>query len=230
MTSGEASSMRGRLYFYAYWFRESRSYLSDLAARQYSKDSEAALTQELVIAREYFLHTIQHDPQFLQGFQPLGLVNREVAWLYTDGSLEHEKTAKGIGGVCFPAAPDVECPLWYGECMDPNIPGYNHIAPVEMFAILRALILFGHRLQGKALWLFCDNTHSVGCLLRRSSTVHEETRKRRFPDSTPHTPEEHFAGLPDTLRRGRRLEAPLCCPPHRRGSRPRLCATGHRTV
>ena len=54
MASGETSSVRGRLYFYAYRFRESRSYFNVLAARQYSKDSEAALTQELIIAPEYF--------------------------------------------------------------------------------------------------------------------------------------------------------------------------------
>ena len=67
MASGEASSMRDRLYFYAYWFRESRSYLRELAARQYAQDAESALTQELVIALEYFLHTFQHDPKCLEG-------------------------------------------------------------------------------------------------------------------------------------------------------------------
>ena len=194
--------MRGRLYFYAYWFRESRSYLSELAARQYSKSSDSALTHELVLALEYFLYTLQHDPKFLEGIQPLTLLGRAVGWLYTDGSLEHEKTVKGIGGVCVPDWPDVTCPLWYGEYIDPNVSGYHHIAPVEMVAILRALPLFGQQLTGKAVWLFCDNTHAVGCLLRRSSMIQEETRKRRFPGSTPHTPEEHFLALSDNLRRG----------------------------
>ena len=93
--------MRARLYFFvAYWFRESRSYLIELAARQYAKNAESALTQELVIALEYFLHTVQHDSKFLEGIQLLALIDREVAWLYTDGSLEHEKTVTGIGGVC----------------------------------------------------------------------------------------------------------------------------------
>ena len=196
--------MRGRLYFYAYWFRESRSYLSELAARQYSKSSDSALTHELVLALEYFLYTLQHDPKFLEGIQPLTLLGREVGWLYTDGSLEHEKTVKGIGGVCFPAPPEgagKQTPSWYGEYIDPSVPGYTHIAPIEMFAILRALALFGHLLRGKAVWLFCDNTHAVGCLLRRSSMIREETRKRSL-ESRPHTPEDHFYALPANLRRG----------------------------
>ena len=204
MTSGEASSMRGRLYFYAYWFRESRSYLSELAARQYSKSSDSALTHELVLALEYFLYTLQHDPKFLEGIQPLTLLGRTVGWLYTDGSLEHEKTVKGIGGVCFPAPPEgdgKQAPSWFGEYIDPNVSGYHHIAPIEMFAIFRALTLFGHLLRGKAIWLFCDNTHAVGCLLRRSSMVPEETRKRPV-ESRAHTPEEHFYALPANLRRG----------------------------
>ena len=204
MTTGEASSMRGRLYFYAYWFRESRSYLSELAARQYSKSSDSALTHELVLALEYFLYTLQHDPKFLEGIQPLTLLGRAVGWLYTDGSLEHEKTVKGIGGVCFPASPEgaeKQTPSWYGEYIDPSVSGYNHIAPIEMFAIFRALALFGHLLKGKAVWLFCDNTHAVGCLLRRSSMIQEETRKRAL-ESRPHTPEDHFYALPANLRRG----------------------------
>ena len=196
--------MRARLYFFvAYWFCESRSYLSELAARQYAKNAESALTQELVIALEYFLHTVQYDPKFLKVIQPLALLDRAVAWLHTDGSLEHEKTFQGICGVCFPASPDVTCPpLWYGEYIDPNVSGYHHIAPVEMVAILRALPLFGQQLTGKAVWLFCDNTHAVGCLLRRSSMIQEETRKRRFPGSTPHTPEEQFHAFSENLRRG----------------------------
>ena len=72
----------------------------------------------------------------------MGLANREVSWLYADGSLEHDKIVKGIGGDCFPTSPETECPLWKGECIDPKIPGYNHIVPIEMFAILRALTLF----------------------------------------------------------------------------------------
>ena len=32
--------------------------------------------------------------------------------------------------------------------------------------------------------------------------VQEETRKRRSPGGTPHTPEEHFYALSDNLRRG----------------------------
>ena len=70
---------------------------------------------------EYFLYTLQHDPKFLEGIQPLTLLGRAVGWLYTDGSLEHEKTVKGIGGVCFPAPPEgagKQTPSWYGEYID----------------------------------------------------------------------------------------------------------------
>ena len=203
LTSGQASSMRGRLFFYAHWFQASRSHLTELAARQYSKEPDSALTHELVVALEFFLHTVKADPKFLAGIEPFKLLNREVSWLYTDGSLEHEKTQKGIGGVCFPSL-QAE-PEWYGEFMNPNVPGYNHIAPIEMFAILRALTLFGVHFRGRALWLFCDNTHAVGCLLRRSAHVREEPRagqKRTVAQCQRRlTPEEHFYKLPKNLRR-----------------------------
>ena len=204
LTSGEASSMRGRLYFYAAWFQEARSHLAELAARQYSKNSEAILTQELIIAFEFFLHTLKSDSRFLDGIQPWKIVNRAVAWLYTDGSLEGNKTLKGIGGICFPSLSPPA--YWYGESISPTVPGYHHIAPIEMYAILRALVLFGPLLQGKAVWLFCDNAHSVGCLLRRSSMVREDSsvsRKRPFSTcDTPKTPEQHFLELSDDIKRG----------------------------
>ena len=203
LTSGEASSMRGRLFFYAHWFQEARSYLSEFAARQYAAAPESALTEELILALEYFLHILQHDERFLAGIEPFKLLSREICWLYTDGSLEHNKTVKGIGGICFPSLKAT--PEWFGEYMNPNTPGYEHIAPIEMFAISRALTLFGHHLRGKALWLFCDNTHSVGCLLRRSSMVRAE---RQIGEKRPRTtcerhlsPEEHFQRLPKNLRR-----------------------------
>ena len=200
--------MRGRLFFYLYWFQESRSHLCEFAARQYSRAPENELTVELILAIEFFLHTLKHDERFLAGIQPFKLLNREVSWLYTDGSLEHNKTVKGIGGVCFSHASAT--PEWFGEYMNPNTPGYEHIAPIEMFAILRALTLFGPSLQGKALWLFCDNTHSVGCLLRRSSMVQEGTSDKTVAGQKRPwtackrtlTPEEHFYALPRNLRRG----------------------------
>ena len=75
-----------------------------------------------------------------------------------------------------------------------------------MYAIWRALNLFEPLIRDKALWLFCDNTHSVGCLLRRSSMVREETasRPKRAPFGPVNrklTPEEQFNALPDDIRR-----------------------------
>lgn len=201
LTSGEAASMRGRLFFYAAWFQESRSYLSEFAARQYASAPESALTEELILALEFFLHTLQHNTQFLEGIKPLDFLNRAVAWLYTDGSLEHEKTFKGIGGICFASASAT--PLWYGEVIDPSAPGFDHIAPVEMYAILRALNLFENQLRDKALWLFCDNSHSVGCLLRRSALIRQHVIKPTFKPVTPDfrfTPEEHFLRLEGGIR------------------------------
>ena len=56
-------------------------------------------------------------------------MNREIAWLYTDGPLEHSKTVKGIGCVCFNSLTSL--PGWFGECMNPNTPGYEHIRFLE---------------------------------------------------------------------------------------------------
>ena len=206
LTSGDASSMRGRLFFYAYWFQEARSYLAAFAARQYCQDPESGLTQELILALNFFLHTLKYDPKFIAGIQPLHIMNRAVCYLYTDGSLEGHHSFpnlrhKAIGGIIFEYAG--ANPLWFGESINPSTPGYRHIAPVEMFAILRALHLFGDQIRDKAVWLFCDNAHSVGCLLRRSSKVNETpTRKRATPSGqpVPPSPEAQFLALEDDIR------------------------------
>ena len=206
LSTGEASSMRGRLFFYLAWFQESRSYMSAIAARQYSKFPDTSLTAELIISLEFFLHTLRYDKTFLEGVKPLSFFNRSIAWLYTDGSLEKNKTVKGIGGLCF--ASKIAAPLWYGELIPPDIPGYTHIAPIEMYAIFRAINLFENEIRDKALWLFCDNMHSVGCLLKRSSMFREteNPRKRVFTESYDEndrrlTPEEHFLRLSDDIQR-----------------------------
>ena len=77
----------------------------------------------------------------------MSMGNREVAWLYTDGSLEHEKTVGGIGGGYFPTSPDMGRPLCYGEYMNPQTPGYNNVAPIAMYAILRAAYPFGAHVE-----------------------------------------------------------------------------------
>ena len=111
-----------------------------------------------------------------------------------------------LGGLCF--ATKTAKPLWFGELIPPDIPGYTHIAPIELYAILRAINLFENEIRGKALWLFCDNMHSVGCLLKRSSMFREteNPRKRVFTESYDEndrrlTPEEHFLRLSDDIQR-----------------------------
>ena len=52
-----------------------------------------------------------------------------------------------------------------------------------MRAILRALHLFGDRLHGRAIIFFVDNTHSLGCLLKRSSSLDNESNQRRHRDT-----------------------------------------------
>ena len=111
---------------------------------------------------------------------------------------------KGIGGVVFPGLYDP--PLWYGEHLNPRLGGFDFIAAVEMYAVLRALRLLGDAMRGKAVFMFVDNTHAVGCLLRRSSSIRESERvtagvKRdsqgrvRFK-----TPQEEFEELAPSLR------------------------------
>ena len=51
--------------------------------------------------------------------------------------------------------------------------GYDHIAPIEMYAILRALKLFESSLRRKAIFMFVDNTHAIGCLLKGGAALRE---------------------------------------------------------
>ena len=106
---------------------------------------------------------------------------------------------KGIGGVFFPGHHIP--PLWYGEHLNPRLAGFDFIAAIEMFAILRALRLFADALRGKAVFMFIDNTHAVGCLLKRSSSVRErETGTKRGLDGQRKfkTPQEEFEEMSPT--------------------------------
>ena len=87
-----------------------------------------------------------------------------------------------------------------------NYAGFSVICASLIFvfgsaAVLLLFVAAAQVLKGEAVWLFCENTHSVGCLLRRSSMV-QESRKRPHLECKPRTPEEHFAALPENLRRG----------------------------
>ena len=208
LTTGLASSMRGRLYFYSAWFQSSRSYMAELAARQYSDGRETRLTFSLTQALLYFRRMLSAE-EFLEGIKPHKLfLNRQVAWLYTDGMLNNPSAQyphgeKGIGGVLFPGL--LEAPLWYGEHLNPRLQGFDHIAAIEMYAVLRALRLFSGALQGKAVFMFIDNTHAVGALLRRSTMVRETAsdlarrRRERFP-MTLRDHQENFEDLEPSLR------------------------------
>ena len=172
--------------------------MAELAARQYSDGGTTHLTFSLNTAFKFFKRMLNAE-KFLEGIRPQRMfLNRPVAWMYTDGmrndpSPRYPFGEKGIGGVVFPGLH--EPPLWYGEHLNPRLLGFDHIAAIEMYAVLRALRLFAHALRGKAVFMFVDNTHAVGCLLRRSSMIREgysarpwesaETRRRRelFPAS-----------------------------------------------
>lgn len=221
LTSGEAASMRGRLFFYSAWFQEARGYLSELAARQYSSSKDVTLTCDLKLAFQYFERMLQTE-QFLEGIRPERyFFGRKVAWLYTDGANTpgYPYAEKGIGGVIFP---DLHSePVWYGEHLDPTIGGFSNIAAIEMYAVLRALRLFSEELRGKALFLFIDNMHAVGCLLKRSASIYEDRQGSKrvwhcsgnFPakevTQTRKTPEQLFYELDEPLRRTMNIMAQL---------------------
>ena len=78
------------------------------------------------------------------------------------------------------------------------MPGFDYIAAIEMYAILRALKLFAEQIRGKAVFLFCDNTHAVGCLLRRGSSLKNASKDVTFHGHP--TPQEEFLCLSDDLR------------------------------
>ena len=181
LTSGDASSMRGRLFFYAFWFQEARTFLADFAARQYSTSGDTSLTPDLLAAITYFVQ-LMHDTSFIRGVEPERILNRQTAIIYTDGALEGDGILKpflkGIGGVLF--SKHLDLPLYYGETIPNHLPNFGFIAIIEMFAIYRALQMFRDHIRGKAILLFVDNTHAIGCLLRRSASVREPERKRRI--------------------------------------------------
>ena len=105
LSSGDASSTRGRLFFYTSWTQEARSYLVEFAARQYAKDNIRTLTPELVEAIHFFLDLME-DPRFLEGVMPEKRIRREQCVMYTDGRLDKTPVVKGVGGVLFsPSSP-----------------------------------------------------------------------------------------------------------------------------
>ena len=122
----------------------------------------------------------------MSGVKPELLFNRLMSVMYTDGALEGDRGVrgdlgnlsgafKGVGGVYYHLP--LRTPLYFGEVIDPSAHNFDRIAPIEMHAIYRALKLFGHLLRGRSLLFFVDNTHALGCLLKRSSMVQERTRR-----------------------------------------------------
>ena len=196
----EASSMRGRLFYYCYWHQEARSYLVYLARRQCADDSgigqrsgkkvvgrhldiEAAhgghawpLTEELRISFCLLLDLLR-SASFQGGVLPQKYANRPKALVYTDGSPSDME--RGIGGVV--SGRHLQTSFFAQDIEDDHF--YPHIAVVEMRAFLRALHLYGEQLRGRAIIFFVDNTHSLGCLLKRSASLEGEPAQHRHRDA-----------------------------------------------
>ena len=176
LTPASASSMRGRLYFYAYWLPEARAYLVFFSKRQYAEDDPThtwLLTPELIDTIAFFLELLDNEI-FLAGIRPESFYNRKQAVIYTDGSLTD--LDRGIGGVCqCEGAPE---PTYFAEELEDGI-FYPHIAVVEMRAVLFALRYFSNDIKKHAVLFFIDNTHALGCLLRRSAPLRPETLDER---------------------------------------------------
>ena len=209
--------MRGRLYFSAAWFQESRTYLAELAARQCFNGRDVRVTFDLSLALKYFLRMLQSET-FLAGTKPQSLfLNSTVAWLYTDGmkndpSPRYPHGEKGIGGAVFPGINDP--PLWYWEHLSPRLHGFDHIAAIEMYAVLRTLRLFDEVLKGQAVFIFIDNTHAVGSLLRRSASIQERVaeggvKRDVFGNKRFETLQEEFEELEPILREAMNVLARL---------------------
>ena len=196
MTPAQASSLRGKLMFYTCWHQAARSYLSEFAARQYSNTRDFTLTEDLVMALQFFIDLL-HDPSFLKGIKPELLYNREVSVIYTDGALEGDKTFKGVGGVLFHLRR--RPPLFFSEVMTPALREFESIAPIEMHGVIRALEHFQDFIRNKAVLFFIDNTHVIGCLLKRSATIRERDRKRdrdgNFVRGTESSEYSHFVSF-----------------------------------
>ena len=68
--------------------------------------------------------------------------------------------------------------------------------------------LFAHHVKGSALLLFVDNTHAIGCLLKRSASVRESPDRKRRIHVTPgqpwtkddQDPPRSFDNLPSFIR------------------------------
>ena len=185
LTPAEASTMRGRLYFYAYWQQQARAFLTYLSRRQYAQDADRffdsaswPLSPELIVCFAFFMDLLKSQA-FQAGLQPEALYNRKQAIIYTDGS--RSETERGIGGICY-IQPEEGQPVpsstFYSMIID-DAEFYPHIACVEMRAVLHALELFGPSVHGRAIIFFIDNTHALGCLLRRSSPLTAETLDER---------------------------------------------------
>ena len=197
LSSGDASSTRGRLFFYTSWTQEARSYLVEFAARQYAKDNIRTLTPELVEAIHFFLDLME-DPRFLEGVMPEKRINREQCVMYTDGRLDKTPVVKGVGGVLF--SPSSPLPFYFGDRIDPDFQCFDHIAPIEMEAIRQSLLVFESFIRHKALILFVDNTHAIGCLLKKSSSVVQRHPREDQGDET-YSHYRNFLRLSDPLKR-----------------------------
>ena len=145
-----------------------------LAARQYYQGSDYRLTPILNCVLLFF-HDLLHDPAFLEGAAPERIMNRPTRILYSDGSKEggtdSKPLFKGIGGVLFePPFPEA---YYHSDCIDPRRKCFDHVAIIELYASSVAIRLFADKLRGTALLLLCENSHAIGCLVRRSSMVQE---------------------------------------------------------
>ena len=194
MTPGEASSYRGKLMFYTFWHQAARSFMSEFAARQYSESTNFDLTPELAEAVMFFIKLL-NDQTFLRGIRPELIQERLMSVIYTDGALEGNKVFKGVGGVLFQLPH--RTPLYFSGIIDPNSCNFDHIAPIEMHAVYRALVEFGPLIRNRAVIFFVDNTHALGCLLKRSATVRErDCGSKRNSQGTVignrHAPYTHF--------------------------------------
>ena len=189
--------MRGRLFFYAHWMQEARAYLAFLARRQYAEDDHPSatsigiakwpLTHQLLSAICFFLELLD-SPMFLNGICPESLVNKPYAVIYTDGSLT--ALERGIGGLCVFPGTSVT-PEYFAEELEDGI-FYPHIAVVEMRAVLFAFRYFSRTIRGHAITFFIDNTHALGCLLRRSSPLHAESAVERRKSTVINSAHAHL--------------------------------------
>ena len=62
-------------------------------------------------------------------------------------------------------------PFYFGDRIDADFQCFNHIALIEMEAIRQSLEIFESFIRNKGAILFVDNTHVIGCLLKKCSTV-----------------------------------------------------------